>query len=214
MRPRAWRSCGRGAVGECLRVDRVGLHAGGGDRSRAQRVRKVDLVAGVLEQLGQPRPAVGRLDGDPRLAFPAGEQRQEWLAVVDDPPRQRQLALPVDHRDLRGRTGSSSTPRVAADLRGSRPHDRVCEVRSGAALQSRASPCRAAHSSTAGRFSRPLRRCALLAGPLLVLRLHGRERPAVTGDGGGARASRFPAAAAAAAPPPLLAACACACCRS
>jgi hypothetical protein len=32
------------------------------------------------------------------------------------------------------RSGGSSTRRVAADMRGSGPHDRVCEVRSGAVL--------------------------------------------------------------------------------
>jgi hypothetical protein len=99
-------------VCERLRVDSVRLHARGGDRSRAQRVREVDLVAGVLEQLCQPLPAVGRLDGDPRLALQAGEQLEERLAVVDDPPRQRQLALPVDHRDLRAVAVQANPDRI------------------------------------------------------------------------------------------------------
>ncbi len=56
---------------ERLRVNRVRLHPGGGDRPRTQRVREMDLVAGVLEQLRQPLPAVGRLDRDPRFALEA-----------------------------------------------------------------------------------------------------------------------------------------------
>ena len=53
-------------VRERLGVDRVGLHARGGDRPGPQRVREVHVKAGVLEQLGQPLPAVGRLERDVR----------------------------------------------------------------------------------------------------------------------------------------------------
>ena len=46
---------------ERLGVDRVGLHPRGGDRPGAERVREVHVIAGLLEQLGEPLPAVGRL---------------------------------------------------------------------------------------------------------------------------------------------------------
>lgn len=46
-------------------------------------------------------------------------------------------------------------------MRGLGPHDRVCELRNGAALERRASPSRAAHSCTAGRFSRAVTPLAL-----------------------------------------------------
>jgi hypothetical protein len=49
-------------VRERVRVDRVGLHAGGGARLRAQRMREMQLVAGLLEPVGQSLPAVGRLE--------------------------------------------------------------------------------------------------------------------------------------------------------
>jgi len=67
------------------RVDRVGLDARRGDRLGPQRVREVQLVARVLEQLGQPLPAVGRLDGDPRLTREATKQLEEDVRVVGDP---------------------------------------------------------------------------------------------------------------------------------
>jgi hypothetical protein len=60
----------------------------------------VQLVAGVLQDVGQPLPAVGRLERDPALAGLL-EQRQERLRVVDDPPRDQLLALLVDDRDVR-----------------------------------------------------------------------------------------------------------------
>ncbi len=85
---------------ERLGVDRVGLHPRGSDRPGAQRVREVHVIAGLLEQLGQPLPAVGRLERDMR-ARRVAEQLAERLAVVDDPPRERQLAVLVDDRDLR-----------------------------------------------------------------------------------------------------------------
>ena len=53
-------------VRERLGVDRVGLHPRGGDRPGAQRVREMHVIAGLLEQLGQPLPAVGRLQRDVR----------------------------------------------------------------------------------------------------------------------------------------------------
>ena len=81
-------------------IDRVGLHARGGDRAGAQRVRGVHVKAGVLEQLREPFPAVGRLRRDVR-AVGIAEQLEDRLAPGRDPLLQRQLALLVDDRDLR-----------------------------------------------------------------------------------------------------------------
>ena len=86
---------------ERLGVDGIGLHPGCSDRTRAQRMREMKVVAGVLEQLREPLPAVGRLDSDLALALQAAEQLEERLATVDDPPRQHQLAVLVNHGDLR-----------------------------------------------------------------------------------------------------------------
>ena len=76
---------------------------------------------------------------------------------------------------------------VATHMRGLVPHDRVCEMRSGAVLWRRAWPVRAAHSVPSGRSSR---RCAgALSSPSRCgLRLlHRRERPAVPGELAGDR---------------------------
>jgi hypothetical protein len=62
---------------------------------------QVELVACVLEQVGEPLPAVGRLEGDPGVAFEFGEELEEGGRIVGDPPRERLGALLVDHRDVR-----------------------------------------------------------------------------------------------------------------
>ena len=90
-------------VRERLGVDRVGLHPRGGDRLRPQRVGEVHVVAGLLEQVGQPLPAVGRLERHVRPVRVA-EQLPERVAVVDDPARERKLSVLVDDRDLRAPT--------------------------------------------------------------------------------------------------------------
>ena len=67
-------------------------------------------------------------------------------------------------------------------MRGLVPHDRVCEMRSGAVLWRRAWPVGAAHSVLSGRSSR---RCAgALSSPSRWWwrLLHRRERPAVSGE--------------------------------
>src|SRR3954469_1198569 len=67
-------------------------------------------------------------------------------------------------------------------MRGLVPHDRVCEMRSGAVLWRRASPWSAAHSVLSGR---PSRRCAgALSSPSRWERwlLDRRERPAVSSE--------------------------------
>src|SRR5437016_4114722 len=70
---------------------------------------------------------------------------------------------------------------VATHMRGLVPHDRLCEMRSGAVLWRRASPWGCSQCSL-GSLLASLRRCALLAEPLLVRLLHRRECPAVSGE--------------------------------
>jgi hypothetical protein len=105
-------------VRERLGVDRVGLHPCGGDRPRSERVGEVHVVAGLLEQLRQPLPAVGRLE---RYVCPVrvAEQLAERLAVVDHPARERKLPLLFDDRDLR-----TTTVQVDADPAITVSHDR------------------------------------------------------------------------------------------
>jgi hypothetical protein len=61
----------------------------------------VQLIAGVLEHVGQPLPAIGRLQRHPAFPLDAPEQRQERLRVVENPPRQQLRAVVVDHGDVR-----------------------------------------------------------------------------------------------------------------
>ena len=88
-------------VRERARVDRVGLHPRRGDRLGPERVREVQLVAGVLEQIGQPLPAVGRLQRDPALALDFGQQRQDRRPIVDEASRAQLAALIVEHCHVR-----------------------------------------------------------------------------------------------------------------
>jgi hypothetical protein len=82
-------------------VDGVGLNPRGGDRLRPQRMGQVQLVAGLLEQVGQPLPAVGRLERDLGFAVDPRQQLEEHLRVVDDPARQKLTAALVNHGDVR-----------------------------------------------------------------------------------------------------------------
>jgi transposase len=61
----------------------------------------VQLVAGLLEQIGEPLPAVGRLERNVGLAADLGQQRKERPRVVDDPSRQDLVAGLVEDRDVR-----------------------------------------------------------------------------------------------------------------
>jgi hypothetical protein len=60
----------------------------------------VEVIARLFEQLGQPLPAIGRLQRDVCPALGVAEQLQEGLTVVDDPTRHRQLTLLVDNGDV------------------------------------------------------------------------------------------------------------------
>jgi len=47
-------------------------------------MREVQLVAGLLEQVGQPLPAVGRFERDLSLIAQFAEQAEKGLGLVDD----------------------------------------------------------------------------------------------------------------------------------
>jgi hypothetical protein len=82
-------------------VDGVRLHAGGGDRLRPQWVGEVQLVAFLLEQIGQPFPAVGRLERDLRVIAQFVQEAEEDLRVVDDAAREQLSAVLIEDGDLR-----------------------------------------------------------------------------------------------------------------
>ena len=108
----------RSRCASVLRVDRVGLHPRGGDRAGAERVREVHVIAGVLEQLGEPLPAVGRLERDMR-AHRVAEQFDERLAPSRDPLLKRELAVLVDIAICeRRRCRSMPTQRLGLDMVG------------------------------------------------------------------------------------------------
>jgi hypothetical protein len=88
-------------VRERARVDGVGLHARGSDRLRPQRMRQMQLVAGILKQVGQPLPAVGRLQRDRGVIAQSLQDFEEHLRVVDDPAREQLPTLAVEDSDLR-----------------------------------------------------------------------------------------------------------------
>jgi len=64
-------------------------------------MRQVELVARLLEHVGEPLPAVGRLESDLGLAVDPPEQRHERVGVVGDPAREQLAAVLVEGRDLR-----------------------------------------------------------------------------------------------------------------
>src|SRR5439155_61058 len=66
-------------MGERTRVDRVRLHARGGDRLRAQWMREMKFMALSLEQVSKPLPAIGRLERDLQLAAELGQDRLQRL---------------------------------------------------------------------------------------------------------------------------------------
>src|SRR5690349_9458553 len=68
---------------------------------------------------------------------------------------------------------------VATRMRGLVPHDRCAVVRSGAVLWRRAWPVVGCSQCSLGSLLASLRRCALLAEPLVWRLLHGRQCPAV-----------------------------------
>src|SRR5205814_5739208 len=70
-------------------------------RSSRCRMREVQLVALLLEQVGEPLPAVGRLERDLQLAAELGQDRFQRLRVVRDSTREQLPALLVESGALR-----------------------------------------------------------------------------------------------------------------
>lgn len=61
---------------------------------------QVQLIAGLSERVGQPLPAVGRLDGYLCLVLKLAQQLEEGRGVVGHPPGEHLGALAVDHGDV------------------------------------------------------------------------------------------------------------------
>src|SRR5207248_539935 len=74
----------------------------------------MQLVASVLEHVGQPLPAVGRLQRDPAVAVDLAQQLQEDRRVIDDPPREQHVAFLVDNGDVRARAVQINPDRMHA----------------------------------------------------------------------------------------------------
>jgi hypothetical protein len=64
-------------------------------------MREVELVARLLQDVGQPLPAVGRLERDPGLAVDLRQQLEERGGIVVDPARENLPPLLVERRDVR-----------------------------------------------------------------------------------------------------------------
>jgi hypothetical protein len=104
----AWRDVGLGEeigaqqVGERACVDGVRLHPCGGDRLRVPRMGEVELDTLGLEQVGEPLPAEGGLEGDLRFLSQLGEDGAQRFRVVRHPAREQLQALLVEGGDVRG----------------------------------------------------------------------------------------------------------------
>jgi hypothetical protein len=55
----------------------------------------------LLEQIGQPLPAVGRLQRDLHVIVQSLQQLEKGLGLVDDPTREDLATVAVEHGDLR-----------------------------------------------------------------------------------------------------------------
>jgi hypothetical protein len=89
-------------VGERACVDGVRLHARGGDRLRVARMGEVELDPLALEQVGQPLPAEGGLESDPRFPSQLGEEGAQRFRVIRHPAREELQALLVEGGNVRG----------------------------------------------------------------------------------------------------------------
>jgi hypothetical protein len=70
-------------VGQRRRVDRVVLHPARRDGLGRERVGHVGRDAGVGQEVGEPAPAIGRLEGDPdRCGSELAEHPPELVRVV------------------------------------------------------------------------------------------------------------------------------------
>jgi len=84
-------------VGEGRRVERVVLDPPGADRLGREGMGHVGLDPGIGEQVGEPAPAVRRLEGDrDRFGFELAERPPERVAAVLEAPRQDRRAGRVE----------------------------------------------------------------------------------------------------------------------
>jgi hypothetical protein len=81
-------------------VDLVVLEPGRGDRFAAARVHQVGLQAEFLQQVGQPAPAIGGLEGDRCARRQPAKQRSQLGGVVGQVAVGELRATLVDERDL------------------------------------------------------------------------------------------------------------------
>jgi hypothetical protein len=88
-------------LGEGGRVDLVVLQPGGGDGLAAQRVHQVGLEAVVLQQLHQPAPAVGGLEGDRRADRQIPDHAEHRADPIGYVAVDTHRAVLLDHSDLR-----------------------------------------------------------------------------------------------------------------
>jgi hypothetical protein len=107
--PRLGQEVSAQEVGEGRGVDRVVLDPTGTDRLGRERMGHVGLDARVGEQVGEPAPAVRRLEGDAdRLGLELPEHPPERVPAVVEPSRQdRRAGLVEGHHvaDLAVRAG-------------------------------------------------------------------------------------------------------------
>jgi hypothetical protein len=64
-------------------------------------MRQMQLAALILEQLGQPLPAIGRFQREPGVLAELGQQPAKHLRIVREPPRQSLAAVLLDNGDMR-----------------------------------------------------------------------------------------------------------------
>jgi hypothetical protein len=87
-------------MGQRLGIDGVVGDPGGRDGLGGQRVGHVSGDAGIGQEIREPAPAVGGLEGDlDRLGLELTEDAQELAGSVADPPRQHHLTgrIQSDH---------------------------------------------------------------------------------------------------------------------
>jgi hypothetical protein len=89
-------------MSERLGVHGVVLDAGRGDGLRPQRMGHVRGDPGVGEQIGEPAPAVGGLEGDLQgLWAELPEDPQELPGIVVDPTVREELASGIERHHVR-----------------------------------------------------------------------------------------------------------------
>jgi hypothetical protein len=80
--PRLRQEVGAQQLGEDPGVDLVVLQASMGDRLAGRGMHQVRLQLALLQQVSQPSPPVGRLEGDPRAGLQLVENSSQVLGAV------------------------------------------------------------------------------------------------------------------------------------